>query len=150
MPTTILELQNAWADGETLPDTWLEAVANALEAAWAAHAVPSLSAAVQAGDVRTVTLQLQDLNGDPLAVRREVRLIVCDSAYDAECASAPSGGVDLTGYTIRETVTADKQLVVLTDANGELVFDVEESTAKTFYIEASVGGRVASLELAFT
>lgn len=150
MATALLGLKNDFADGEPIDTTWLNPVADDLEAAWAAHALPSLSAGAQAGDVRTVTLQLVDLDGDPLAVRREVRVILCDNAYGVECASAPSGGIDATGYTVREAVTADKQFVALTDADGELVFDVEESSTKTFYVEASCGGHVASLALAFT
>lgn len=43
-----------------------------------------------------------------------------------------------------ETITSDKRLTVISDANGAVVMDVSHSGAKTIYFLCEIDGRIWS------
>lgn len=112
-------------------------------------AAPSVTAGAEAANAITVTIQAKDQAGNNLAERREYRVIITDAQYGAECAAAPDGGVAFGTGTVRQTITAGKQFVVMSDANGVIALTLTESTAKTFYVEAADSGRVGSVAATF-
>lgn len=109
---------------------------------------PSLSAAAEIANARAVTIQAKDVNGSNLA-RRLLRIWVGDADMGGECAAAPDGGVSVGTGTNLQTVTAGKQLFVITDSSGVAVVTLTESTAKTFWVMAADGARIGSVQVAF-
>ena len=112
-------------------------------------AAPVLTAGAEAADARVVTIQVKDLVGNNLAERRLLRVLIADTQHGAEAASAPSGGVTVGVGTLRQTVTAGKQLLILSDATGQVQITLTEATVKTFWVHAELAGREGSVQVAF-
>jgi hypothetical protein len=91
-----------------------------------------------------VTVQLQDANGNNLAQECVVRLWVGDSAGGGECATAPSGGLSVPTGTLLNTLTADKHLNVISDANGTIVLRLADTGTPTYYVMAEFDGRITA------
>ena len=100
-----------------------------------------LSAGAESGDNIDVTVQVKDALGQNLAIRGLVRMWVGDAAFGGEAAAAPDGGMSVPTGTLMQTITANKQIVVLTDATGKAVLRLTQSGSKTFYLMAELDGR---------
>jgi hypothetical protein len=110
---------------------------------------PTASAAAEAANAIAVTFQAKDLQANNLAERRLFRIWIGDTQWSGETAAAPDGGVAVTTGTLIQTVTAGKQLLVLSDASGVVVATLTETTAKTFWAHGEIDGRVVATEVTF-
>lgn len=110
---------------------------------------PTLSAGAEVANARVVTVQCKDAAGNNLLERRLVRIWIGDSDFGGECAVAPNGGVTVNTGTLLQTVTAGKQLEVLSNTSGVAAVTLTESTVKTFYVMAAVASKVGSVATVF-
>jgi len=110
---------------------------------------PGVTAAAEAANARTVTIQLKEFAADLTSEARLVRVWIGDLDLGAECAAAPDGGVVFGSGTIVQTITAGKQWMVMSTAAGVITLTLTESTAKTFYVMAGMDSRVTAVAVAF-
>jgi hypothetical protein len=110
---------------------------------------PGLTAAAEVANARTITIQLKEYAADLTTEARLVRVWVGDAALGAECAAAPDGGVTFGSGTVVQTLTASKHWLVMSTAAGVIQLTLTESTAKTFYVMATMDSRVGSVTVAF-
>lgn len=89
----------------------------------------------QAGDVINVALQLNDANGVALAVRGALYAYLSDDANgDSIAATAPDGGVAIGADGLAIPLVADKAFLLVSEADGDIDLDIEESGADTWYL----------------
>ena len=123
--------------GETF---FLEFWGSGFQSAAASLARAALSAAAESSDVITVTVQLQDENGDNIAEAREVEL----SLFDNNGLEALVGAFHLGATAGTENSTTDKpRLFVTTTAAGLAtieVTDVAGGSGATVHLRAQVYG----------
>jgi hypothetical protein len=112
-------------------------------------AAPTLSAGAEAADAIQITIQAKDFAGNNLAERRLMRILIADSQWGGEAATAPDGGVTVDAGQAWQTVTAGKQFVLLSDASGVIQVTLTESTAKSFWVHAECAGMVGVAQAAF-
>lgn len=149
----LAEVTAAGGDITAIADVRNRAHTHVIGPADLAASLPTVELTVDAesGDDIEVTVQVKDAAGGDLATRALVRVWVGDATYGGEAAAAPDGGLNVQTGTLIETITADKQLVVLTDAGGTAVVRITQSGDKTFYLMAELDGLVkASGAIAFT
>jgi hypothetical protein len=112
--------------------------------------LPLLTAGAEAADAIQVTIQVRDFAGNNLAERREITVILTDTQYGAETATAPDTGVTIDTGTVRKELTAGKQWRLLTDASGVAQLTISHAAgAATWYVEAALNGRVGSVAATF-
>lgn len=119
-----------------------------------AGALPRLS--VQAGsevnDSIDVTVQVEDLNGAALAGYYKLYYWISDAEYGGVVSGvgAPTGGSTVIVGTSLGTITSGVHARVQTDATGQAVIRVTDSTNKTFYVMVELNGLIqASPALVF-
>jgi hypothetical protein len=133
---------------------------------WTAQAVPEFTGLVTADDVSEalsdgvptleisvgsefnnaipVTVQARDAAGDILAERVLVRAWLGATEYDGEIATPPNTDFTLTTGTLVKELTTNKHLLAISNDNGRVVFSIQETTARTFYLMVELDGRVTS------
>ncbi|MBN1344516.1 MAG: hypothetical protein JXQ73_17635 [Phycisphaerae bacterium] len=93
-----------------------------------------------------VTVQAKDAGGGNLSERMLIRGWVGDSQYGGEIATPPNTDFTLqTGTQVKE-LTTNKHLLALSNDNGRVVFDVQDTGSRTFYLMAELDGRVYASE----
>lgn len=132
-----------------LADSGVTAAKLADAVADGAGGTPTVTAGAEAADVRRLTLQATDLQGNALAGRRLLRFWLADASYGAETGTAPSGGVVFVAGASLQTITASKQYVCITDAAGQVQIDVTHVGAITWHAHAADGSRIGTLPVAF-
>lgn len=111
-----------------------------------ADRVPSLSLSIgaQAGQVRDVTIQVKDANGNDLAQRTAIKTWVSTTEYFDPVAGdgfAPGDG----GITrVIRTHSANALLTILTPAAGTALMSVTDNGGDTLYVMAELDGKVYS------
>ncbi len=117
-----------------------------------ADAVPSLelSVGVEYSNSIWVTAQGRNAAGNALGRRLLMRGWLGSAPYDGEIATPPNTDFTLHTGTVVKELTTNKHFLALSDENGRVVFDVQETTARTFYLMVELDGRVyASGAIAF-
>jgi len=120
----------------------MDIIDSALYSAASAVAAIDISVGEEGADIVLVTLQIQDLAEADIAGYVTAQCWLSDAAYGAECAIAPTGGVTVSTGTELEEITVNKRLKVISDSNGIIVLAIEEAGAKTFYLNAELGGKL--------
>lgn len=86
-------------------------------------------------DVINVSIQLKDVAAADMAVRSSVLAYLSDDANgDSIAATAPSGGVAVGTDGLAIPVVAGKCLQLVSESDGDIDLDVEESGADTWYL----------------
>lgn len=114
---------------------------------------PAITVGAQAEDVINVAIQLKDSAGADLAVRGSILAYLSDDANgDSIAASAPSGGVDIGTDGVAIPLVDGKAFQLVSEADGDIDLDIEESGAATFYLVLVMpdGRLVASEAITFT
>lgn len=99
------------------------------------------------GSPRTVTIQVKDLQGNNLAEVCYLALAVCQDADGAALATNATIAIGGTGSLVR-SLTATKELVIKTDANGAATVTITDATLETVYVIASATRRSKLLDCA--
>jgi len=110
---------------------------------------PGVTAAAEAANARTVTIQLKEYAANLTSEARLIRVWIGDASLGAECAAAPDGGVTFGVGTVIQTITAGKHWIVMSNASGVIQLTLTESTAKAFYVMAAMDSRVTAAAVAF-
>jgi hypothetical protein len=105
----------------------------------------SASVGSQAGQARTVTLDLLDAAGDALVARRLLRVWVSGTDYGAPASSGVTLAVG-TGTVICDFGSM-YHFLVLTDASGDATVQVTDSDGGTWYLCREWRGEVGSSEV---
>ncbi len=140
---------------------------------WTAQAVPEFTQAIEGTDLSEaladhvptlevsvgeeytnsiwVTVQAKDAAGNNLNERVLIRGWVSDTEHGGEISVPPNTDFTVqTGTKVKE-VTTNRHILAISNASGRVVFDIEETTARTFYLMAELDGRVvASGPIVFT
>lgn len=105
---------------------------------------PTFTIGAEGGDSINVAVQLNDPKADSIAASKVVYVYLSDSAAgDGLAATAPDGDVAIgTDGTILEELTADKSMMIWTEADGQFDLDIGESGADTWYLCVVVGGNL--------
>lgn len=114
--------------------------------------VPTISVGSQAADVINVAIQLNDYAGDELAERGAVFAYLSDDANgDSIAATAPDGGWAIGTDGLLIPVVTNKAAFLVSEADGDIDIDIEESGADTFYLILALpnGRLLASAEITF-
>jgi hypothetical protein len=131
---------------------------------WTAQAVPEFTGSIAAADLSdelvaalpmleisvgsefnnaiSVTVQAKDAAGDNLAERVLIRGWLGASEYDGEIATPPNTDFTVSTGTLVKELTTNKHLLAMTNESGRVVFSVQETGARTFYLMAEVDGRL--------
>lgn len=144
MATTELGLTNDFAPGDPYPAAQATAVADALDAASAAHLSVAFTVGAEAGNVIAVTVQAQTNGGDNIATETPIQATLVDSNSKTAdlTGTAPSGGWAAGTGRLRRSYTANKDAEFVTAPNGAVRIDITHSTAKTWYLVVVIGSRV--------
>ncbi len=102
----------------------------------------NITAAAEAADKRTITVQTRDAADNNLAERVLVRVWVGTSDYAAPSATGNTVAVE-TGTTY-ETETANAAYKIISDADGKVEIGITISGAATRYVMAEIDGRIYS------
>lgn len=98
-------------------------------------------------DHSTCTISLKDRNGTAIGESMPILVWISDSAVGAGLAAVgPTGLAEVSGHgAFIQEVTAEKSLIALTDAGGELQIDITDDTTKSYYVCAVclAGGSIA-------
>jgi len=87
------------------------------------------------GDVINVAIQLEDGTGADMAVESAIHAYLSDSADGSDVAgTAPSGGVAVNTDGLAIPLVADKAFLLVSEADGDIDLDVEDSGADTWYL----------------
>ncbi len=95
----------------------------------------------ESGDTITVTIQVQDRKSNNLSDYLLVNLWLSDSQYGAPTSDGTVTMSASTG-TLKQTITAEKELVVITNSSGQVAVDVGHTGTPTFYVCAEVDGEI--------
>ncbi len=121
------------------------AVANAIRDASELLGIDRVRAVITAGteaaNVRTITVQCVDRRGQAKAGRFVLLAIIETASYGGP-AGAQTVGTPSVG-TILHTLTANQSLVLVTGADGRVVFDLTVVGAATRYILVDVLGEAS-------
>lgn len=94
----------------------------------------------------TFTIQVVDGGGTNLAEQNEVHVWTSGRAgADLGVAVAIAGTFAPTTGVIMSTLTAKADFLILSDTNGTIVMDADDSQAGALYCMASIGGRTYSI-----
>lgn len=106
----------------------------------------------EAADVVTVTIELRDVKSRPFRQKRILEIWLSDTPAGEVSAVAPDGGVTVTAGTLIASPTADTHLLIATEADGTATITLEESGAKTAYlnIRTAEGSIITSNPLIWT
>lgn len=107
----------------------------------------ALSAVDGTNGTAAVTIQVKDADGNDLAQVSKVHVWTDDTEFGAP--TAITGLTAATG-TVISSLTANADLLVVSDATGEIVLTANNAGAGTIYIMAEVNGKVYSLEVVIT
>jgi len=112
--------------------------------------VPTITVAAQAGTARAATIQLKDAALANLAAKAGARVWVSDAAAGAPAATAPDGGVAISGGVAIVTVVANKVFDVVSSAAGAIVVTLTDSGVgpTTWYVNVAIGNHVVSAAVA--
>ncbi len=102
----------------------------------------NLTAAAEAADKRTVTIQARDAGDNDLAERVLVRLWIATTDYGSPNATGNTVAVE-TGTEIEE-VLANAHYMIESDAGGTVAVGITISGAASRYVMAEIDGRVYS------
>lgn len=102
----------------------------------AVAAAASFTIGAEDTNVINVAIQLKDAAGNDIAYKACVQIYLSDdSAGDGLIATATSGNVAIgTDGTVINSYTAKKHLLVQSEADGDIDFNITESGAKTLYM----------------
>lgn len=101
-----------------------------------------VTAGAEANDKRTVTVQARDAADNALAGRFLIHFWIAAADYGAP--DATGNTVSVTTGTTCQTLTANANYAVVSDANGKILFDLTISGAATRFVLAEIDGRVHS------
>lgn len=140
------------ADGTTL-ETASDAVRikdGGVSATKLSDAVADKVAQVTIGDAsgsspRTVTIQAKDVQGNNLSEAVYLAVAVCQDADGAALATDATIAIGGTGSLVR-SLTANKEIVIKTDANGTATVTITDATLETVYVIASATRRSKLLD----
>lgn len=113
------------------------------------RSVQNIEFAFEAGeaDHSTCTISLKDRNDAAIGESMPILAWISDSAVGSGLASVgPTGLAEVSGHgAFIQEVTAEKSLIALTDANGELQIDITDDTTQSYYVCAVAlsGGTVS-------
>ncbi len=145
-----LPIKNNYTDPDMIPAAWLNAIATYLDgAAGYCAGAPSITVGAEAGNAIQVAIQANDTRGVALAEHRLLRVWLSDTQWGGDAAAAPDGGVAVTAGTTLQTVSAGLQWELLADASGQAALTITESAAKTYWLHAAAGDRVAAAQVVF-
>jgi hypothetical protein len=98
-----------------------------------------------------VTVQAKDAAGNNLSERVLIRGWLGSEPYGGEISTPPNTDFRVhTGTQVKE-LTVNKHILAASNESGRVVFDVEETGLRTFYLMAELDGRVyASEAIMFT
>jgi hypothetical protein len=147
--STQWEIENCGGEGivDAILDNQLEQLQAGLGIGWTVD----ITVGAEAGDSILVEIEVFDSEGNPLEEVKHLVMWLSDAAADVPTSTAPDGDVAISakGVILIEH-TADIYFEVLTDANGELDFDIGEAGAGTWYINfVQSDGSIASAEVTF-
>jgi len=89
-----------------------------------------------------VTVQAKDAAGDTLGERVLIRGWLSESEYGGEIATPPNTDFTVTTGAIVKELTTNKHLLAISNGSGRVIFSVQETGARTFYLMAELDGRV--------
>jgi hypothetical protein len=145
-----LPIKDNFTDPDMIPASWLNAIATYLDgAAGYCAGAPSITAGAEAANAITVTIQANDTRGVALAEHRLLRAWLSDTQWGGDATAEPDGGVAVTAGVTLQTITAGLHWELLTDASGQVALTITESTAKTYWLHATAGDRVAAAQVTF-
>ncbi|HAU38852.1 MAG TPA: hypothetical protein DCX07_14190 [Phycisphaerales bacterium] len=101
----------------------------------------AVTAGAEAANVRRITVQVKDANGNDLAGRFRVRVWESDAEYGAPAAAGTWALVTGGGY---DEESADCAYLYVSDATGKVEVDVTIVGAFTKYFMAEINGVIAS------
>lgn len=106
----------------------------------------NLTKIAEAADVIQFTAQMQDLEGNDLALRTMVDIWTSDSgAFGAPEAGGMVGNISV-GAGERLAIHVQPFIQAITDATGKVIFDIEVSDARTKHIMVSSSFLMVSLD----
>lgn len=108
------------------------------------HVGLELAVGEEFDDSIRVTVQAKDATGEDLAAYILMRGWLSDSDFGGEVGTAPDTGFTAHTGTVLKELTTDKHLLVLSSSSGEVVFDIQDTGAPTFYLMVELNGRVYS------
>lgn len=89
----------------------------------------------EAADVINVGIQLKDANGVDIAERIALdAYLSTDAEGDNVAATAPDGGVAIGTDGVAIPLVADKCFKLISEVDGDIDLNIEESGAATFYL----------------
>ena len=107
----------------------------------------------EAANVINVGLQLEDANGNDLAVAGNVRAFLSDNSTGLDVTTtAPDGGIaDGTDGNITGSITANIHLLLQSEADGDIDIDITETGVDTWYLVVVLpnGKQVVSSAITF-
>lgn len=140
---------------------------------WTAHAVPEFTGSIGGASLSTeladqitslaisvgeeysntiwVTVQVKDAAGDDLSERVLIRGWLGSSEYGGEVATPPNTDFTVSTGAVVKELTVNKHILAISDSGGSVVFVIEDTGTRTFYLMAESSGVVyASDVISFT
>lgn len=107
-------------------------------------AIPSLDISIgdEFSNTIWVTVQAKDAAGDNLSERVLIRGWVSDSQYGGEIATPPNTDFTVSTGTQVKELTTNRHILAISNGSGRVVFAIEDTGTRTFYLMAEVDGRV--------
>jgi hypothetical protein len=103
----------------------------------------SISVATESSNHIAVTIQLDENDGTNIAELFLAHVWLSDTAGGAETGTTPDGDFTATTGTLLEEITADERQLVISDANGTIVMDVEDDDADNdWYLVVEFDGKI--------
>ena len=113
--------------------------------------VVAFSVGAEDANAISITININSINANAIAVRFLLHAWLSDDAGGIETATGPDGAVSWTTGAQLESITTKKRWTAITSAAGEAALSLTESTAKTWYLNVEIDGRVWTSEaIAFT
>ena len=105
--------------------------------------VLDFSASPESSDTITVTVDVMSRNDDGVAGRYLVNVWLSDAQYGG-LTSDGSATMSVSTGTVKQTLTANKDVIVVTNSSGWFEVEVSRTGAATFYLNAEVNGEVSA------
>ncbi|MCG8405126.1 MAG: hypothetical protein MI923_08025 [Phycisphaerales bacterium] len=115
--------------------------------------VPQLGVTVagETSDTISITFQLEDLTGHPIARRWLGEIWLSDADFGDLTATAPNGGVAITtGQQLGSHLVLNKHVKTISDANGTITLNISDTGTPTFYAMAVAVGSTPLISTAIT
>lgn len=98
-------------------------------------------------DKIAVSVQLTDANGDDLSGAHLVLWWLSDDPGEGFTSSAPDSGVSVIAGIDLAAIETNKAGQAITDKNGTLILELEESGDVEWYLNVNVNGKIVSSDV---